>query len=587
MTTKLRPKAHRVDELPLEDSERISPDSETMEKSSGPEGHAGLGAKSSRFFERFKMNRKLLPMKMHFLWRTMGCAPLGMFMTLIMRQRGLSPVGIGLIHTIVRTLSIILGTFLITLTDFLKAHRTFFYVSTLITPFALSGVYWAPHVGIPSGTNATAQDVVLANSTGGLLLMNETKIADVAKFPEVVINIPEIDGVSEDEFIEYNVSHANSLPTSQPLFSVNETGEPNSHWKNETNAEQEGVLRVENKEEKDVQEATVSQLLQTSGFWFIFVCVFFIGTSFFVSNNLTDSICYHLLGENGHLYGQQRLFGTIAWGFCALVVGGLIDLYSLNLPERDYFPAFVLVVVFSTLDLFVLSRLQIVSGKEAEVDVSSKEFFRVMVAGKNFPFLLTVVVLSITMTIFGTYRLLLVEDVANAWDPDFKALKTLQGLVVAVQCFAGEIPVFIFAGDIILKMGITWSLVLVTGAHALRLLLYYPVTNPWFFLPIELLHGLQFGLYKSALTYQAAQLAPEGTMTTMLAVIKAVQYGGSALAGVTGGFLYQWLGGAETFLATGSFLVLYGAFYIVISFVAPCCSTKKMTFGVTPPPSAV
>jgi hypothetical protein len=78
-----------------------------------------------------------------------------------------------------------------------------------------------------------------------------------------------------------------------------------------------------------------------------------------------------------------------------------------------------------------------------------------------------------------------------------------------------------FSNFIIKVTGVDGAMHLVVAAYVLRLTMYtllssWPTT--WLVLPVELLHGLTFGLAWAAGTHKAAQLAPNaGLMASMQA----------------------------------------------------------------------
>lgn len=59
---------------------------------------------------------------------------------------------------------------------------------------------------------------------------------------------------------------------------------------------------------------------------------------------------------------------------------------------------------------------------------------------------MTVYVMGISLGIVWIFKLMLVEDVALAWDSDFPVLKILQGLTFGVANFGGEVPFFFLSG---------------------------------------------------------------------------------------------------------------------------------------------
>ncbi|KAK7070883.1 hypothetical protein SK128_003090 [Halocaridina rubra] len=110
-------------------------------------------------------------------------------------------------------------------------------------------------------------------------------------------------------------------------------------------------------------------------------------------------------------------------------------------------------------------------------------------------------------------------------------------------------------------MGHTLVFALSLAALAVRCCLYYAVTNPWWFLPIELLNGVSYGLFHTCMASFASHIAPEGAQATLQAIVRASLTIGQASAGFLGGILYQKLGGAKMFLSVGLFDVGFCIFF--------------------------
>ena len=62
---------------------------------------------------------------------------------------------------------------------------------------------------------------------------------------------------------------------------------------------------------------------------------------------------------------------------------------------------------------------------------------------------------------------------------------------------------------------------LVIGMFGLRFILYSVVSNPWFFLPIELLNGFTFGIFYAVMTSYASIVAPPGGQATVQGIVGA------------------------------------------------------------------
>ena len=95
------------------------------------------------------------------------------------------------------------------------------------------------------------------------------------------------------------------------------------------------------------------------------------------------------------------------------------------------------------------------------------------------------------------------------------SIKTLQGLVMGIQCFGGELPFFFLSGWLLKKIGHVNAMSLVLLGFAVRFFCYSLLTNPWWVLPIELLNGVTFGVFYSTMASYASILAPPGTEATI------------------------------------------------------------------------
>lgn len=95
-----------------------------------------------------------------------------------------------------------------------------------------------------------------------------------------------------------------------------------------------------------------------------------------------------------------------------------------------------------------------------------------------------------------------------------KSMKTLQGVIMAIQCFCGELPFFFFSGWIIKKIGHINAMSLVLFGFGIRFILYSILEDPWYVLPIELLNGITFGLFYAVMASYTNVVASPGTETT-------------------------------------------------------------------------
>ncbi|GIY46391.1 hypothetical protein CEXT_800731 [Caerostris extrusa] len=101
----------------------------------------------------------------------------------------------------------------------------------------------------------------------------------------------------------------------------------------------------------------------------------------------------------------------------------------------------------------------------------------------------------------------------------------LCGLSLAVQNFGGVILFMFFSDYIIRKVGhyqvLSFSLLL----YVARFLWYSYLYNPWLVLPIELCHGVTYGLYYTTLASYGKLSARPGTEATTQSVVFSTHEG--------------------------------------------------------------
>lgn len=58
-------------------------------------------------------------------------------------------------------------------------------------------------------------------------------------------------------------------------------------------------------------------------------------------------------------YGRQRVWGTIGFGVTALLAGCAVDEWSQGQTIKSYTPAFILICVFTSIDVLSCSKLEV------------------------------------------------------------------------------------------------------------------------------------------------------------------------------------------------------------------------------------
>ncbi|CAB0008615.1 unnamed protein product [Nesidiocoris tenuis] len=266
--------------------------------------------------------------------------------------------------------------------------------------------------------------------------------------------------------------------------------------------------------------------------------------------SLGDTICFELLGDEPSKYGDQRLWGSVGWGTFSVIAGIAVDHFS-DGRVKNYLPAAVMLVVLFIMNIVVIARL-----KYEQTKISSsilRDVGRLLAELRVLVFLLWCIVIGMCTALVWNFLLWYLEDLAAAYSCDTKAwIKTLEGLVMAVQCFGGELPFFFLSGRILKKLGHVNCMTLVLAASGVRFILYSFLVNPWWCLPIEIMNGVTFGLCYAAMTSYASIVALPGTESTMQGLVGAIFEGvGVSLGSFIGGILFNSLGGAKAFQIFG------------------------------------
>jgi hypothetical protein len=80
----------------------------------------------------------------------------------------------------------------------------------------------------------------------------------------------------------------------------------------------------------------------------------------------------------------------------------------------------------------------------------------------------------------------------------------------------------------------------------------------WIILPVQLLHGITFGLFWSVGTAFARAIAPENALSAVMGVFGGANAGGSFLGSALGGVVFRKRGGDGLFAGIGSMNFLLG-----------------------------
>lgn len=225
-----------------------------------------------------------------------------------------------------------------------------------------------------------------------------------------------------------------------------------------------------------------------------------------------DAICFQMLGDKPQLYGKQRLWGAVGWGTFSLLAGSLVDRYSRGKVEKDYSVIFYMMLSLIFFDILVSSKLK--HTQTAPSKTFFKDLRKLFSSLRPIVFFVWCVAVGLGTSLVWNFLFWHLEELGTVTD-QMGWIKTLEGIIMAIQCFGGELPFFFLSGVILKKIGHENAMTLVLAAFGVRFYFYSIITNPWQALPIEFLQGITFGLFYATMASYASIVAPEGTETTM------------------------------------------------------------------------
>jgi PPP family 3-phenylpropionic acid transporter len=130
---------------------------------------------------------------------------------------------------------------------------------------------------------------------------------------------------------------------------------------------------------------------------------------------------------------------------------------------------------------------------------------------------------------------------------DLGGSTSLVGVAFAISALS-ELPTIAFGAWFLRRFGPLRMLMLALAVYAVRYLAFSTVTDPAWILPVQLLHGLSYGIYLMASITLAHRVAGRAQAATAQALLTAVSFGAGNITGsLVGGALLDQVGTAGLF----------------------------------------
>jgi MFS family permease len=531
----------------------------------------------------WQVNKELLPMKGHYFFFNAGTGPVQPFLSTYARQLGFSSVVVGVIYTILPICGMLAKPLVGAISDRFRCQKIMFLAGQLLTAAAFLAINFSPEIPKDQKVHFSCEgDAVFDTSPNAKSTVDDCLIDQFQKEPGIVDC--QLNCVMEDQFwnvvtkywnaTEYRDHHSENLE-----FTAFVNKSKTIKMNNITYFSFKDVKLSNGKIHqalcpcgKDCHISTICQIncndynlnnlvtqttvsdnevYQKSQFWIFLILMIFGWVGQAVAVSIGDAICFELLGDKHNRYGYQRMFGALGWGIFSVIAGIMVDSLSEGSSTKNFESAFYLSFVFLLFDFAVSSRIKNVQKQQSSNIL--KDVGRLLVDIRIIVFLVWCVAVGMCTGLIWQFLFFLIEDLAKDQGCDSQQwIKTLEGIVMAIQTLAGEMPFFFWSGKILKRIGHINSMSLVVLVIGVRYILYSIIPNPWWFLPVELLNGLTFGLFYACMASYASIVAPPGTEATMQGLVGAVFEGvGVSLGSFVGGVLYDVYGGPWTFRLFG------------------------------------
>lgn len=480
---------------------------------------------------------------MFFLSLSTGQAPVVPFIPVFAKQLGYSASIVGLVYSILPLVGMVAKPFFGAIADRFHRQKFLFLLFQLITVVAFSCILLIPPVPAKSEFHCHEGENLLKFCPPNIDDINNCTLSSVISNPSETTfscrmrcqkndlwssmcdnwNIPGLCGTTSSNLvIDTNIAHnkinlgedkcfyllfhnATILKQNTSLFC------PGSHKDEAVFKMNCGLTCADDSINEVLSGATDDQVKSTYQFWTFFALLMISWAGMAVVVSVGDAICFEMLGDKPQRYGHQRLWGSIGWGSLSIIAGLLIDKFSEGRATKNYAIGFYMMAALIVLDMGVSSKL-----KYSQTKLSTsilKDVGQILKSFRVIVFFLWCIVVGLGTAMVWNFLFWYLEDLAGCDDGSY--MKTLQGLVMGIQCFGGELPFFFISGKLLKKIGHVHAMSLVLLGFGVRFFLYSLLSNPWYVLPIELLNGVTFGLFYSTMASYASIVAPPGTEATL------------------------------------------------------------------------
>ena len=284
----------------------------------------------------------------------------------------------------------------------------------------------------------------------------------------------------------------------------------------------------------------------TTDFWAMLVITVFYGIFYSPIISFLEAFTMDVLGAQKKSYGRLRAWGTMAFITTVIVLGRIIDLYSIEI---------IIVLIFS-----VSIAQAVISTKIPDIQIKKQTSFsvnaKVLATPRFIVFLFCAFLMLVSHgTYYGFYSIHL-ENLGYG--------NTFIGISWALASVA-EILVMINSDSIFKRFSMDNVLVFSFMVAALRWFGLFFAVSPAALLLLQIFHAVTYGTFHVASILYIDSLTPDENKTLGQAVNNAITYGLGLMVGFfINGYLFETIGLFKLFMIS-SLIALSGGVFLKCS----------------------
>ena len=269
-------------------------------------------------------------------------------------------------------------------------------------------------------------------------------------------------------------------------------------------------------------------------------------------------------------YGHMRQFGAMSFGIFSLG-GGIM----LTVGHEWSFPLlFILATTFfitTSIVIFMIQKRRNKYGTSAIINEAAESLGSQKVS-KTAQYSITEWISNNLASIMIFSLIVLSSGIGSGVIDAFLFVRLeeiggngiLCGISRLITCIS-EVPFFQVAGPLQKRIGTFNTLALCQLAFVIRFYYYSVLTDPWYVLPAEILHGFTFAVNWNTSVVFADEIAPPEMHSTIQSILESIHWGlGSGAGAFVAGILYDRYGAVFVFQCC-ALLALIGVVFALIA----------------------